>query len=466
MVRFLLFVSLCVFCKNAFAQEVFAEIFPVKKDVLVGEEFEIRLRLWDSLGLAEIRFMPVDWKNIDVFPDKNTLERVMNKNGKPYQVTQVRLRAVIKTDGAQSFPSLCMSAKVPEEIIQGNVNFGREFSKIETSAYNRVVFSKKIKELKVCSEPFSVTVRKLPDHKPPLFPATDVKFLSGILPRSLVAKVGMPVKRSVVLTAAGTLPGFLPDISSAAPENARTYEGRLERNLLTSGRNLLAGVRKTEVYIPQSEGELVLPEIRADWYNTQTGKIETALLPSAVIKITPAAAAQKTRTAEAEPKKNNNAFFDFERRLNNIFSVFPLPHTMLCVVIFTLAAVFSIFGIARLSRSFRKKRALVADLKEACRAQNPQDIEKALIRWADSISEQTVLNLSDVKRLINGEDEDFLRVLEELNFRLYGRTKFSEILFERAEETIGTEVWKAFENKKPLKKKPAPKKDVFPELYP
>ena len=95
MVRFFLFVSLCMFCKSAFAQEVFAEIFPVKKDVLVGEEFEIRLRLWDSLGLAEIRFMPVDWKNIDVFPDKNTLERVMNKNGKPYQVTQVRLRAVI-----------------------------------------------------------------------------------------------------------------------------------------------------------------------------------------------------------------------------------------------------------------------------------------------------------------------------------------------------------------------------------
>lgn len=68
--------------------------------------------------------------------------------------------------------------------------------------------------------------------------------------------------------------------------------------------------------------------------------------------------------------------------------------------------------------------------------------------------------------MINGEDEDFLRVLEELNFRLYGRTKFSQILFERSEETIGTEVWKAFENKKPLKKKPAPKKDVFPELYP
>ena len=109
---------------------------------------------------------------------------------------------------------------------------------------------------------------------------------------------------------------------------------------------------------------------------------------------------------------------------------------------------------------------MVADLKEACRAQNPQDIEKALLRWADSISEQTVLNLSDVKRVINGEDEDFLRVLEELNFRLYGRTKFSQILFERSEETIGTEVWKAFENKKSLKKKLSPKKDVFPELYP
>ena len=33
----------------------------------------------------------------------------------------------------------------------------------------------------------------------------------------------------------------------------------------------------------------------------------------------------------------------------------------------------------------------INDFKEACRAQNPQDIEKALIRWADSISEQTML---------------------------------------------------------------------------
>lgn len=455
MVRFVLsFLFLFVVARPASAQDVFAEIYPVKKDVFVGEEFEIRLRLWDSLGLAEIRFMPVNWKNIDVFPDKNTFERVMNKNGVPYQVTQLRLRAVIKTDGEQVFPPLCMAARVPQEIITGNVDFGREFSEIDASAYNRVVFSKKYKEMKVCSAPFSVRARRLPAQTPMPFPATDVRFFSGRTPRTPSVRAGTPVKRSVVLTAAGTLPAFLPDLSIKDPENAKTYPGRLERSISSSGRNLLAGVRRTDVYIPERAGALNLPELRAYWFDTSENTVKTAVLPAETITVLPAAATGTSRTVEAAaPRKESSSANRLKvsgvsfQHLKNVGKMLP----------FLLAAVFAAYVLRSAFARYFRRKAAVAEVVKACDSADLKKMETALLRWAEAEGAARVLNLTDVAKILNDEDTAFKAALKRLSALIYGV---------KTHENATEELRNAFICRLPVKKRCRTEKDVFPELYP
>lgn len=458
---FFAFLSLFPFAETA-AQEVFTEIFPVKKEVYLGEEFEIRLRIWDALGLAELVFMPSDWKNIDVFPDPKTDERIIKRNGKPYQVTQVRLRSVIKTAGRQTFPSLCMVANVPEKIIAGHVDLGREFSKKSENAYNNVVFSLERKELTVCSEPFSVNVLNLPERNPPLFPATAVKLSSGIAPRSKSVEAGTPVKRTVVLTAQGTLAGYLPDVAGGEPEGVRTYPARLEHSQSASGKRLTAGLRRTVVYIPERAGELVLPEIRVDWLNTATGNMETSTLPSEKISVLPASATGKSRTASFESGKKADAVAEFEtavkEKLSHLKRLFPEKGGLAFVLVFAFFAGMVFRAVKPAAARMMLRRRAVSDVKKACAGNDCKRMEKALIFWAQTeCGDRRILNLADIGASIAGGNADVGAVLGKLSRRLY---EDGEI------DVSGAEVFSVFCKCRSSIRKRKKEKDVFPDLYP
>lgn len=103
-----------------------------------------------------------------------------------------------------------------------------------------------------------------------------------------VFRVGEPVNRQLAISAIGLSDAVLPQLGEMKVENAKVYadppatENRISQDGITALQVTTVGV------VPTQEGELVLPEIRIPWWNTQTDREEIAIIPSATYQVLPA----------------------------------------------------------------------------------------------------------------------------------------------------------------------------------
>jgi len=99
------------------------------------------------------------------------------------------------------------------------------------------------------------------------------------------AQVDTPLTRSIILRASGVSDSQLPDIETPTVEGASLYAEQPERRLGSHGQGLLSEVALKWAVIPQKAGEFILPEVAIDWFNTNTGKIETVRLAEERIQV-------------------------------------------------------------------------------------------------------------------------------------------------------------------------------------
>lgn len=98
-------------------------------------------------------------------------------------------------------------------------------------------------------------------------------------------KVGEPITRSITLQIASMEKDKLPNIKLNYPESLRFYP---DQDQLQEGQanNLNYGVRIIRhAIIADKVGTLTLPEIKLDWFNSQTNQQETATLPEQKLTI-------------------------------------------------------------------------------------------------------------------------------------------------------------------------------------
>ena len=371
-----LFAALFVMkASNALGLDYFVEIPKTPAEVFAGQQFDMKLQLWDAVDATGARFLAFDWKDIDVFPDKS--QRMFNSsvNGRLYRVTEMRLKAVVKKAGKQYFPQICVARIVKDTSVQASEAAGEK------------VLVEEEKDIATCTDPFAINVKPLPKN---VFPAEDVAVLSGILPESGTVAVGSPLKRSLVLKATGTLPAYLPDLIAEEIPFVKIYDGQLVQTLDKSQRTIVAEAKRTTVYIPEKAGKIVLPEIRFSWLNTLTGRLEKGYFPAETITVVEAANPDNPiRTAEAEtpqkpPSVSVSFKFDFQKYKKYLPSL-----------LYAFAVVLSSLAIKKMSRPTLEKRRLRINVFNACEQNDLKEIEQSLILWAEA-DEMPSLNLSEL----------------------------------------------------------------------
>lgn len=423
-------------------------------DVYVGQEAGFRLRLWDRIGLSDIRPIPSDWENADIFLDPTVPPKTEIRDGVAYELKDVHFSFVVKTAGKMPFMPFCISAAAPSLIT------GRQLPP-------DVTFIPQTGRLKICSPAFSVTAAPLPRHQPPLFAARKVSLYAGVVPKSGAVAAGTPVKRSVVLSAEGTLPAYLPDFDVPPVDNARIYNGKVERTLDAAGSRLLAALRQTSVFIPEQPGKLVLPEMKVFWFNTDTRTVETAVIPAHAIEVVPAPGAGKIQTVQAQEKSRETTLFDRIEQGAALAGKIPFKVVAFAAVLIFLGF---LYGLPVLKK-YLERRRLEHAVEAACQGENPEEIEKALIAWARNVFPQRViLSLSDVRTVFQGENNGFAEALDELERRLYGMQRFAKHLPDFREksggELLGAKIGRMFRSAVLIKKRPPEKDRDFPGLYP
>lgn len=101
--------------------------------------------------------------------------------------------------------------------------------------------------------------------------------------------VGGAVVRAVTARIDGTTPILLPQLTPATPETVfRSYPKEPEITETQNGDHLSGTRREVTTYLAQSEGMSALPAIQIDWYNLETGTVETTELPAVPLNVLPA----------------------------------------------------------------------------------------------------------------------------------------------------------------------------------
>ncbi len=436
MVKFLQFLFLLAWATTVQAAplRVRLDFAPPPAGFYAGQEVKFELTLFDAIGLSDFGIVPTDWQNADLYMEKPENKGRVERDGQIYDVTVFRFGLVVKSAGRAHYSPLCLTAK------------GLVLSARDLPDYVRLDPSGTVA---ICTPAPSFDVLAVPPHAPPLFPATSVELFEGVFPRSDTVKAGTPLKRSLILTAKGTLDAFLPDISPVTPDGAKSYDGKTERTLSTAGKELVAAVRKTVVIVPERAGRLELPAFDIWWWNTVAEQIEKSTVPPRVLTVVSDRSAALPPSVVQGTEARSFIFFDAK----------------------TAAAAGVFLGAVLISAPFLKRRKRRKKLKkavlDALKNQKFDEAAKAIVDWAASEHpKRKIVDLSAVRALYAERAADFAADIDELQAYLYATGRFGKHV-PSARTALTDKLARSFKQAAALSVKPAKTvKKHLPDLYP
>lgn len=292
----------------------------------------------------------------------------------------------------------------------------------DTSSGQWSLLSRRPSEFRLNGEPITLKVRPIPQTYPAAawLPASSVSLQDSITEGPL--REGEPLTRVMRLTAKGLSSGQLPEIPLPESRDMKAYPDRpvLSDQVNDNG---LVGIREQRIaYIPTSSGELVLPEVRIPWWNTEENQLEYALLPERVLQILPAALAQEQTGGPGQEAALAGPEAVADRSNSPLWKVTAL--LALLGWLLTLLA-------WRLSRNKIRRaitnqstepgasaRTLTRALQSACEANNPDRARKALVDYLQQRfpTLNVVQALSEIEKGVPGIEAQ----VQELDRILYG----------------------------------------------
>ena len=174
------------------------------------------------------------------------------------------------------FPQRSGTLEIPRERFVGTRGRGGVFSQRQ--------------RVNATSESHTITVKTIPASfsGENWIPAKALGVKEAWTEASPVFRVGEPVNRQLAISAIGLSDAVLPQLGEMKVDNAKVYadppatENRISPDGITALQITTVGV------VPTKEGDLILPEIRIPWWNTQTDREEVAIIPAETYKVLPA----------------------------------------------------------------------------------------------------------------------------------------------------------------------------------
>lgn len=158
----------------------------------------------------------------------------------------------------------------------------------------RLQYQGRIKIIKDSSEPLHLTIlpqaSTFPNDKTWL-PAKQLQ-LSEEWQKNQAIRVGDSISRKIQINAKGLIASQLPNLKFDEQSGFHVYPGqKLNQNSKTD-LGILSRKTIEMAIVPTKAGEISFPEIRIPWWNTQTDKLETAVLPKMTLTILPSLQSQ------------------------------------------------------------------------------------------------------------------------------------------------------------------------------
>ncbi len=231
--------------------------------------------------------------------------------------------------------------------------------------------------------------------------------------------VGEPISRTIYLKAYGVTDNQLPELKFANIEGVKQYPEKPITEMGIENNQIVAKAQIGNVYIPSQSGEIVLPEITVNWFNTKTQKIETAALPAYKAVVfqgnAPVIAEEQPKpSAIAEPKVAPSAQPDLQEinQVDNTLIIWMLLGAFLGGVIIAFLLL-KLFGSYK-AKSSNHYHEVIATAQSA----NVHKLREELVEWGkEKYPSAGITNLQDLADVL--KDDEFNGQVDKIREFLY-----------------------------------------------
>ena len=382
-------------------QDIFITNDISSKEIFVQQQITLTVKLHFSSELKRGNLTEPSLAGANIAQIGKDKENETIINGRRYRVIE-RTYAI---SPQQSGSFIIKSPLFSGEIIEPSARRGNFLSFAET------------KPVSVVGEEIAITVKPIPsDYQGVWLPSELLALHQEWQPAPSTFKVGEPITRVITLTAAGLSKEQLPAIDMKMPKGLKVYPDQAELHSGVNNNRLVSQKVRNFAIVASKAGEYLLPEIIIPWWNTQTNRMEQAIIPEQRITIAPNEDAAELPTP---PQQNTNAVTTEPETPNTpqpghiIIEKTPwLQWLFLGLWIITCIAWW--FSAKRKPTTKQGKNsdnthnnsdrylALVA----ACKQHNSSKVMSLIVPWYNQISTKRCSTLPDVCQYINNPSFD------------------------------------------------------------
>lgn len=238
------------------------ELDPANGPYYVHAQLAMTVRIFYQQNLTEAAINPPAPEQASV----RLLDEV------PYQSTRNDVRYRVLERRYALFPERSGQLVIPPMTLSGRL--------IERPADRLWQPSARGRRVRVESEPLTIDVQPKPADYPGehWLPARRITLSQQITDADKL-QVGEPVTRTIIIDAVGLEENMLEEPVWPETPDARIYPDQPQGISRDDGQWVLGHKEFRYAVVPERAGELVLPEIRLDWWDTASGELRTAVLP-------------------------------------------------------------------------------------------------------------------------------------------------------------------------------------------
>jgi hypothetical protein len=352
------------------------ELAPEEGPHYVMAQISLTVRVFYQQNLTEAAMNPPEPEQASV----RLLDEVpyqTQRNGKRYRVLERHFAVFPERSGALVIPPLELSGRLVE----------RPSDRLwQPSVRGRRV--------RIESEPLTLDIQPRPDSYDGehWLPARQIR-LSQQISDNPGLRVGEPVTRTIILDAVGLEENMLEEPGWPKLHAARVYPDQPQGISRDDGNWVLGHKEFRYAVVPETAGELVLPEIRLDWWDTTSNRQRTAVVPEHRVQVLPSglAAAQPTATnvtgavtnmindANATSTGFSNAVASRWRLATGVFAIL-----WLVTLYVALRKAVPVREQQRVDTLPEGEKELLVQLRQACRRGDAIAVRRILRRWVSA----------------------------------------------------------------------------------
>ena len=268
-----------------------------KNQAYPNEQLVLTIELSAASDVSNLNASQLEIQNADFeLLSQNSFNRI--NNGIARQVIELKYLIFAKEPGQLTIPAQSYTG------VKGG---------------SRSFFGQRGKQVVARTRSINVEVLEKPTSINAWFPANEVDIKSNWSGDVNNVSVGTPITRTVTITATGQRAEAIPPIrtSPTSKDGFNSYQDQAQLNTEKTANGLLAKRIESEAIVPSIEGEIILPAVTVDWWDTTQARWQQATLPAETIVAKPGLSAPESQAAPAFRENESQSANTVQGNLRN-----------------------------------------------------------------------------------------------------------------------------------------------------